>query len=191
MARLTILEYPDQRLRRRAEPVLEFDENLAHQIDNLFDTLYASRGIGLAASQVGLAKRIIVIDVSGNASEPEVFINPEIVSADRIGLVEESCLSVPGICDTVRRATRVLVRSNRRNGVTFTRQVDGLLAVCVQHEIDHLEGRLFVDRLPFLKRWKARRQLARRGASREFDENQAPVPNAGPPALQDTTAAAG
>jgi len=174
MTRLRILEYPDPRLRRRAEPVRKFDADLAQQIDDLLDTLHASRGIGLAAPQVGLAQRIIVIDLSAGASEPEVFINPEIVSADRLGLVEESCLSVPGICDTVRRATRLRVRSHRRDGDAFTSQVDGMLAVCVQHEIDHLEGRLFIDRLPFFRRWKARRQLARRVATKQLDENPAP-----------------
>jgi peptide deformylase len=191
MARLAILEYPDPRLRRRAESVRNFDRTLARQIDDLFETLYATRGIGLAAPQVGIAQRIVVIDLSGTASQPQVFVNPEILSADRVGLVEESCLSVPGVCETVKRATRLQVRWYSRSGETFTSQVDGLLAVCVQHEIDHLDGKLFVDRLPLLRRWRARRQLARARVARGSTCSPAPMPGTEPAALQDPGAAAG
>jgi peptide deformylase len=160
MARLSILEYPDPRLRIRAEPVLAFDAALACLIEDLVETLQASGGIGLAATQVGVPRRIVAIDVSEKRDAPEVFINPEILSSSHPGRVEESCLSLPGIVGTVKRATRLRVRALDRGGAPFERSADGLLAVCLQHEIDHLGGRLFVDRLPLLRRLSASRRLA-------------------------------
>ncbi len=163
MARLDILAYPDPRLRMKALPVREFDDALARLIDDLFETLYAARGIGLAATQVNVQLLLIVIDVSEDRSKPEVFINPQILARDQIGLVEESCLSVPGIVENVARATALTVRAVDRRGTPYMRDLDGLLAVCLQHEIDHLDGTLFVDRLPFFKRLRTRRRLERGG----------------------------
>jgi peptide deformylase len=161
MARLTILQYPDPRLRIRAEPVREFDATLARLVQDLFETLHASGGIGLAATQVGVHRQLIVIDVSATRDAPEAYINPEIVRSSDPARVEESCLSLPGIVDTVRRATRLRVRALDRGGAPIARDVDGLRAVCLQHEIDHLSGRLFVDRLSLFRRLRARARLAR------------------------------
>lgn len=159
MARLDVLAFPDPRLRRRAEPVRTFDADLARLVDDLFETLYATRAIGLAATQVNVHRQVLVIDVSGDASAPEVFINPRIVARHRYGMVEESCLSLPGLVDSVQRPIAARVRTCDRNGREIEREVDGMLAVCLQHEIDHLQGKLFLDRLPFFKRLRARRRL--------------------------------
>jgi len=177
MALLPILEYPDPRLRTRAEPVRQFDAGLARLIDDLFETMYAARGIGLAATQVDVHRQVVVIDVSGKGEAPEVFINPEIVSRRRLGKVEESCLSVPGLTEFVKRHTVVQVRALDRHGAPVVREVDGMLAVCLGHEIDHLRGRLFVDHLSILKRLLVRRQFARNASRRA-----APVPAAAAPA---------
>lgn len=152
MACLDILAYPDPRLRIPAQPVHAFDRELGQLVDDMFDTLYASRGIGLAAPQVNVARKVITIDVSGREAAPEVFINPVILADDAPGLVEESCLSVPGVLGNVLRATRLKVRAHARDGSLFERDLEGLLAVCLQHEIDHLRGRLFVDRLSLVRR---------------------------------------
>jgi peptide deformylase len=153
MALLTILEYPDPRLRTRAVPVTRFDAALSRLIDDMFETMYAAPGIGLAASQVNVHQRLIVMDLSENRDEPQVFINPEILASEGGGL------SVPGIFDKVERAQRVRVRAQDRQGSTFERELDGLVAVCLQHEIDHLEGKLFVDYLSGLKRERIRKKL--------------------------------
>jgi len=159
MALLTILEYPDPRLRTRAVPVTQFDAALSRLIDDMFETMYAAPGIGLAASQVDVHQRLIVMDLSENRDEPRVFINPEILARDGGGVTEEGCLSVPGIFDKVERAQHVRVRAQDRHGATFERELDGLVAVCLQHEIDHLEGKLFVDYLSGLKRERIRKKL--------------------------------
>jgi peptide deformylase len=159
MARLTILEYPDPRLRTRAEPVTVFDAALLRLIDDMFETMYAAPGIGLAATQVNVHRRLIVIDISKDASEPQVFINPEILSREGVGKVEEGCLSVPGIFDDIERAAKIRVRAFDRSGIPGERDLEGMLAVCLQHEMDHLEGRLFVDYLSDLKRERIRRKL--------------------------------
>jgi len=176
MALLPILQYPDPRLRTCAEPVRQFDAGLAQLIDDLFETMYAARGIGLAATQVNVHRQVIVIDVSGKGEAPEVFINPAIVSRRRLGKVEESCLSVPGVCELVKRHTVVRVRAQDRNGAPVDREVDGMLAVCLGHEIDHLRGRLFVDRLSILQRLRVRLQFARTGS-----RSSVPVPAGAPP----------
>jgi peptide deformylase len=163
MTRLAILEYPDPRLRTKAEPVSRFDADLSRLVDDMFETLYASRAIGLAATQVDAHVRLIVIDVSDDRSAPSVFINPEILLRREIGMVEESCLSVPGVMGDVVRATKLRVRALDRHGVPFECDLEGLAAVCLQHEIDHLLGTLFVDRLSFWKRLKVRRELRRGG----------------------------
>jgi peptide deformylase len=162
MARLPILEYPDPRLRTRAQPVDVFDSALSRLVDDLFETMYASRGIGLAATQVDVHRQVIVVDVSGSASAPEVFINPVVLADDAVGMVEESCLSLPGLVGNVARATRLRVAARTRDGGRFERDLEDLLAVCVQHEMDHLKGTLFVDHLSPLRRlqvyWQSRRK---------------------------------
>ncbi|MCU0760583.1 MAG: peptide deformylase [Steroidobacteraceae bacterium] len=159
MARLTILEYPDPRLRTRATPVTVFDAALSALVDDLFETMYAAPGIGLAASQVNVHKRLIVIDVSENHDAPRVFVNPEILSKEGAAVGEEGCLSVPNIFDKVPRAQRIRVRSQDRTGAVVEEDLEGLLAVCLQHEMDHLEGKLFVDYLSDLKRERIRKKL--------------------------------
>jgi len=160
MALLPLLAYPDPRLRRRAEPVRVFDADLARLIDDMFETMYAARGIGLAATQVDVHRQVVTIDVSGRGDSPEVFINPQIVARRRLGKVEESCLSVPGVSDLVRRHTVVRVRAQDRNGAPIERELEGMLAVCLGHEIDHLHGRLFVDHLSILRRLRVRLRFA-------------------------------
>ncbi len=159
MSLLTILEYPDPRLRTRAEPVTRFDAALGRQIDDMFETMYAAPGIGLAATQVDYHRRLIVIDVSEEKNERHVFVNPVILEQSGEAVTEEGCLSVPGIFDEVQRASRVRVRAQDRHGIEFEQELDGLLAVCLQHEMDHLEGKLFVDYLSDLKRERIRKKL--------------------------------
>jgi peptide deformylase len=159
MALRTILEFPDPRLRTRAEPVTRFDAALGALIDDMLETMYAAPGIGLAATQVDVHKRLIVIDISEEHNEPLVLINPEILAREGEAQTEEGCLSVPGIFDEVKRAAQVRVRAQDRNGETFEGNYDEVLAVCIQHEMDHLEGRLFVDYLSDLKRERIRKKL--------------------------------
>jgi peptide deformylase len=159
MSRLTILEYPDPRLRTRARPVEQFDAALEQLIDAMFETMYAAPGIGLAATQVDHHRRLIVIDVSEDRSEPLVFINPEILELAGSAKTEEGCLSVPGIYDDVQRAAQVRVRAQDRTGTVFERELEGVVSVCLQHEMDHLEGKLFVDYLSDLKRDRIRKKL--------------------------------
>jgi peptide deformylase len=159
MALRTILEFPDPRLRTRAQPVTQFDAELGRVIDDMFETMYSAPGIGLAAPQVDVHKRLIVIDVSEDRNEPLVFINPEILSREGETVTEEGCLSVPGIFDQVKRAAKVRVRAQDRNGEVFEREYDDIMAVCVQHEMDHIDGKLFVDYLSDLKRERIRKKL--------------------------------
>jgi peptide deformylase len=160
MAKLTILEYPDPRLRTKAAPVDRVDASIARLIDDLFETMYAAPGIGLAATQVNVHKRVLVVDISQDRSQPLAFVNPEIVEREGSVEAEEGCLSVPGIFDRLTaRAERVVVRALDRAGRSFELEADGLLAVCVQHEMDHLEGKLFVDYLSDLKRTRIRKKL--------------------------------
>ena len=159
MAILDILRFPDPRLRNIAKPVEAVDQGVRKLVDDMFETMYAAPGIGLAATQVDVARRIVVIDVSDDKSQPLCLINPEIL--ERVGEEEmdEGCLSVPGVFETVTRAERVCVRALDRQGESFELEVDGLLAVCIQHEIDHLDGKLFVDYLSNLKRQRIRKRL--------------------------------
>jgi peptide deformylase len=159
MARLPILEFPDPRLRTRAAPVADVDATIRKLIDDMFETMYAAPGIGLAATQVNVHKRVLVVDVTENRSQPLALINPEIVSRDGVEETEEGCLSVPGVYDKVTRAERIRVRTLDRNGKQIELDADGLLAVCIQHEMDHLEGKLFVDYLSELKRTRIRKKL--------------------------------
>ncbi len=156
MALLAILEYPDPRLRLTAQPVNVFDASLARLVDDLCETLRASGGIGLAAPQTGDRRQVLVIDLSGGEGEPEIYINPEILVSTAPGLVEESCLSVPGVVGNVVRATQVRVRARDGSGEAFERDLEGMPAVCLQHEMDHLVGKLFVDRLSLLRRLRLR-----------------------------------
>jgi len=159
MARLQILEFPDPRLRTRAHPVEQVDDALRKLIDDMFETMYDAPGIGLAATQVNVHKRVLVIDLSQDRSQPLVLINPEIIARAGVEETEEGCLSVPGIYEKVTRADRIRVRTLDRKGNTTEVEADGLLAVCIQHEMDHLEGKLFVDYLSELKRTRIRRKL--------------------------------
>jgi peptide deformylase len=159
MARLTILEFPDPRLRTRAQPVEHVDDELRKLIDDMFETMYAAPGIGLAATQVNVHKRVLVIDISETRDQPLALINPEVIQRQGVEETEEGCLSVPGIYDKVTRAERIRVRALNRDGKSIEMDADGLLAVCIQHEIDHLDGKLFVDYLSELKRTRIRKKL--------------------------------
>ncbi|HTX24227.1 MAG TPA: peptide deformylase [Steroidobacteraceae bacterium] len=159
MAFLSILEYPDPRLRARAQPVTRFDQALGKLIDDMLETMYAAPGIGLAATQVNVPQQVLVIDLSEERNQPHVFVNPEILSRDGIVRTEEGCLSVPGIFDEIERAAKVRVRARDRHGDLFERELEGDLAVCLQHEMDHLDGKLFVDYLSDLKRERIRKRL--------------------------------
>ena len=160
MAVLDILEFPDPRLRTRALPVEQVTDATRALIDDMFETMYDAPGIGLAATQVDVHERILVIDLSEDQSQPLVFINPEVTVLDpELGEYDEGCLSVPGFYETVNRPRRVRVSALDRNGDPFTRELEGLLAICLQHEIDHLDGKLFVDYLSPLKRQRIRKKL--------------------------------
>jgi peptide deformylase len=160
MAKLQILEFPDLRLRTRAEPVTQVDESLQTLIDDMFETMYDAPGIGLAATQVDFHKQLIVIDISDNREQPLVFINPEVqVLDDDLSDYDEGCLSVPGFYETVSRPRKVHIKALDRHGQAFEMEAEGLLATCIQHEIDHLNGKLFVDYLSTLKRNRIRGKL--------------------------------
>ncbi|MDI1352011.1 MAG: peptide deformylase [bacterium] len=159
MAIRKILYLPDSRLRTVAKPVVTFDENLQNLIDDMFDTMYHAKGVGLAAPQIGVSLRLSVIDILGDKSDQLVIINPEIISSEGEKEFDEGCLSVPGAYDTVTRAAKVTVKALDRNGNAFEISGEDLLGECLQHEIDHLNGKLFVDLLSPLKRMMARRKL--------------------------------
>ncbi len=159
MALLDILEFPDPRLRTRASPVAVVDDEVRRTISDMLQTMYEAPGIGLAATQVDIHRRIIVIDVSEHRDQPLVLINPELISACGEEEMEEGCLSVPGYYETVCRFELIQVRSLDRHGDSFDMEANGLLAVCIQHEMDHLEGKLFVDYLSPLKRQRIRKKL--------------------------------
>jgi peptide deformylase len=170
MALRTILEFPDPRLRTRAQPVTEFDSSLGTLIDDLFETMYAAPGIGLAASQVDVHKRVIVVDISKDRTAPLALVNPVILSREGEASTEEGCLSVPGIFDDVKRAAKVRVRFQDRTGAVVESDYDDILAVCIQHEMDHLEGKLFVDYLSDLKRERIRKKLEKERKERKGRE---------------------
>ena len=159
MTTLNILHFPDPRLRIAARPVKQVDDTIRKLTDDLLETMYAAPGIGLAATQVNVDKRVIVIDVSEDRDQPLYLINPEILELEGIEAMEEGCLSVPGVYETVQRADKVRIRSLDRDGQPFEMAADGLLAVCIQHEIDHLDGKLFIDYLSQLKRTRIRKKL--------------------------------
>lgn len=157
--RLDILQYPDPRLRVRAAPVTTVDANVRELIDNMAETMYQAPGIGLAAIQVGVAKRVVVIDISQERNDLKAFVNPEIVAQEGDAVMDEGCLSVPGVYEPVARAQKVRVRALDRDGNPFELEAEGLLAVCIQHEIDHLDGKVFVDYLSRLKQQRIRKKL--------------------------------
>jgi peptide deformylase len=160
MAVLEILEFPDPRLRTEARPVAQVTAATRALIDDMLETMYDAPGIGLAATQVNVHQRILVIDISEDHDDPQVFINPRLTVLDpELGEYDEGCLSVPGFYETVSRPQAVEVTALDRNGEPFTRELNGLLAICLQHEIDHLNGKLFVDYLSSLKRQRIRKKL--------------------------------
>lgn len=170
MAILNILEYPDPRLRTQAEPVLVVDDELRRLAADMLETMYAAPGIGLAATQVNIHRRMLVADVSEKKDAPHVFVNPEILERRGTEVMEEGCLSVPGVYEPVTRSDWIHVRALGLDGQPFELELDGLLAVCVQHEMDHLEGKLFVDYLSELKRQRIRKRL-------EKERRQKPEPD--------------
>lgn len=161
MALLDILEFPDPRLRTKAKPVAQVDDALRALIDDMFETMYAAPGIGLAATQVDVHQRLVVIDISEGKDQPLVLVNPEITANSGSQTYQEGCLSVPGVFADVDRADQVTVRALDRDGQPFELTTDGLLAVCIQHEIDHLDGKVFIDYLSPLKRELVRKRLAK------------------------------
>ena len=161
MALLNILRYPDARLHKSASPVTVFDDALKSLVRDLAETMYAAPGVGLAATQVDVHKQVIVVDVSDRRDSLVVLVNPEILEASGVSDIEEGCLSVPGVYDVVERAERVKVRAYDQNGNPFTLEAQGLLAVCIQHEMDHLKGKVFVEYLSQLKQQRVRARLAK------------------------------
>ncbi len=159
MAKLKILEFPDPKLRTKATPVGSVDDALRVLIGDMFETMYDAPGIGLAATQVDVHKRLLVTDVSPDKPEPHALINPEIFEKDGVIVTDEGCLSIPGYFEEVERAEHIRVRFRDRNGDETEMEADGLLAVCIQHEIDHLDGKLFVDYLSEAKRQRIRKKL--------------------------------
>jgi len=163
MAKLDILVYPDPRLHQRAAPVAEVDDRVRTLIDDMAETMYAAPGIGLAAPQVNALERIIVVDISEQRNGLKAFVNPEIIAASGECESDEGCLSVPGIYAPVRRKEHIRVRALDRDGEPFELEADDLLAVCIQHEIDHLDGKVFVDYLSRLKQERIRKKLHKLG----------------------------
>jgi peptide deformylase len=161
MAVLNILRYPDARLHKLAAPVTVFDEALKKLVADMAETMYAAPGIGLAATQVDVHKQVIVVDVSERRDSLVVLVNPEIVEAVGVSDIEEGCLSLPSIYELVERAERVKVRAYDQNGNAFTLEAQGLLAVCIQHEMDHLKGKVFIEYLSQLKQQRIRAKLAK------------------------------
>jgi len=169
MAKLTILEFPDPRLRTKAKPVESVDDELNSLVDDMFETMYGAPGIGLAATQVDVHKRLLVADVTADRSDPQALINPVIIEKDGVTVTEEGCLSVPGYYEEVERAEHIRVRFINRKGDDVEMEAEGLLAVCIQHEMDHLEGKLFVDYLSEAKRQRIRKRLVKDKRQRSAD----------------------
>lgn len=159
MATLDILIYPDDRLRKVARPVDDINPEVTALVDDMFETMYEAPGIGLAATQVNVHQRVVVIDVTEDKSDPLTLINPEILSKEGEAEGDEGCLSIPGIYESVARAEKIKFRALDRTGQPYERDADGLLAVCVQHEVDHLDGKMFVDYLSALKRRRIKKKM--------------------------------
>lgn len=162
MAILKILQYPDERLHKVAKKVVQVNETTRKLVRDMAETMYAAPGVGLAATQVDVHERIIVLDISETHDQLRVFINPEIIASSGVSDCEEGCLSVPGIYETVSRAEKITVRALDENGAAFTLDAEGLLAVCIQHEMDHLIGKVFVEYLSQLKQTRIRAKLKKR-----------------------------
>jgi len=169
MSRLEILEFPDPRLRTVAKPVEIFDDDFRTLIDDMIETMYAAQGIGLAATQVNVHRQMLVLDVSEAQDQPREYINPQILESEGSETCEEGCLSVPGIYAEVERAEKIRVRAIDRNGNVFEENLEGLHAICLQHEMDHLKGKLFVDYLSPLKQRMVRKKLEKQ---RRFDTSK-------------------
>jgi len=176
MAKLTILEYPDPRLRTRAAPVTVFDQALGQLAEDMLETMYSAKGVGLAATQVNVHKRLLVADVSEERNSPLVLVNPRLVEAVDKSVNQEGCLSVPGIFEDVERARQVRIEFQDVTGARREIETDGLLGVCIQHEIDHLEGKLFVDYLSELKRERIRKKLEKERRQRAEPPQRSRVP---------------
>jgi len=177
MSLLQILEYPDPRLRTVAEPVVEVNDDIRRLIADMLETMYTAPGIGLAATQVNVHKRLLVVDISEDKSEPLCFINPEILELDGRSASDEGCLSVPEVYESVERAERVRVKALDREGQAFELEAEGLLAVCIQHELDHLNGKLFVDYLSPLKRQRLKKKLMKARKRDGSDDLDARAPS--------------
>ena len=163
MALRTILEFPDMRLRTIATPVINFDSSLSSLINDMLETMYSAGGIGLAATQIDVHQRILVIDVSENRDKPQIFVNPTFTVSDQQNLdYDEGCLSIPGFYETISRPKKVVIHSQDQHGKHFDLEADGILAVCIQHEIDHLDGKLMVDYISRLKRNRIRSKLEKK-----------------------------
>ena len=163
MALCTILEFPDMRLRTIATPVINFDSSLSSLIKDMLETMYSAGGIGLAATQIDVHQRILVIDVSENRDKPQIFVNPTFTVSDQQNLdYDEGCLSIPGFYETISRPKKVVIHSQDQHGKHFDLEADGILAVCIQHEIDHLDGKLMVDYISRLKRNRIRSKLEKK-----------------------------
>jgi len=174
MARLPILEYPDPRLRTKAAPVVVCDAAIRTLVADLFETMYAAPGIGLAASQVDVHRRVLVVDVSEERNQGLCLINPEIIHAEGTTTYEEGCLSVPGFYDEVERAETIKVRALNPEGDNFELEAEGILAICIQHEMDHLDGKLFVDYLSELKRGRLRKRLLKQRRQPSVEDARVP-----------------
>ncbi len=159
MAQLNIVEYPDAMLRQQAVKITSFDASTAEVSANLLDTLYSTSGIGLCAPQIGESVQILVMDLSDDHSQPEVFVNPTILKKSGMAIAEEACLSIPGVAAKVMRSGQILVQAQDINGEPFEREYQNMKAVCLQHEIDHLQGKLFIDRISSLRRYRFRQAL--------------------------------
>jgi peptide deformylase len=162
MALLEILHFPDTRLRTKAKPIKQVDSTIRKLVDDMFETMYKVPGVGLAATQVNIHKQVIVLDVSEEQNQPLCLINPKLLSSDGQQTIEEGCLSVPDIFEKVERARQITVQALNQQGESFTLTTEGVLAVCIQHEIDHLNGKLFVDYLSSLKRQRIRKKLLKK-----------------------------
>lgn len=173
MSILNILEFPDERLRKKAVVVEAVDEKVRQLVDDMFETMYQANGVGLAATQVNVHRRIIVIDVSEEKNSPLCLINPEIFEKDRFEESQEGCLSIPGFFEMVKRACYIKAKALDRNGQPFVLEASDTLAVCVQHELDHLEGKLFVDYLSPLKRQRIRKKLQKAHKTHRDPEKEA------------------
>lgn len=170
MALLDILHFPDPRLRQMCDPVPEVNASIRKLVDDMFETMYAAPGIGLSAIQVNVHQRVLVTDVSEQKDQPLVFINPEILEKDGVEVMQEGCLSVPGFYEDVERAEKIKIKALDRDGNAFTMDADGLLAVCIQHEIDHLDGKLFVDYLSPLKRQRIKAKLEKQKRKGQIEQ---------------------